>query len=444
MIGLYNEFFRFPVLLYRLSSGVALAASAVALVAAALGAVFAVRRAVAVPPAEAMRPEAPARYRRSAFERSALGRHLTHAGRMVLRNLERHPWRATATVVGIAFAVGILLFGFVFLDVMTLLADLQFSLVQRQDATVSFVEPVSARALYELRALPGVMQVEPVRQVPARLRHGHRVRHLSVVGSPAAPELNRIVTLQGSVLSLPTEGLLLSQILGEILGVGPGDEVQVEVLEGARPVRRVPVAGLVEDALGINAWMEIGALHRLLREGGSLSGAQLLVDPARLEVVSDLLSTDAVKVRPGARVRIEQWGGERPLLGRVRRVEPSGFMKISALGVEEQRVNVIVDFEDPAEAWKALGDGYRVEVRIVVWEAPDTLKVPTGSLFRRGDAWAVFAVDGGRARLRTVELGPRNGQEAQVLSGVAPGERIVVHPSDTLQDGSRVTPRGAS
>jgi putative ABC transport system permease protein len=285
MIGLYNQFFRFPILLYRLSSGVALAASAVSLLAAALGAGFAVRRAVAVPPAEAMRPEAPARYRRSLVERAALGRRLTHAGRMVLRNLERHPWRASATVVGIAFAVGILLFGFVFLDVMNLLAELQFSLVQRQDATVSFVEPASARALYELRRLPGVLHVEPVRSVPARLRHGHRLRHVAVLGSAASPELNRIVNLDGSVLSLPPEGLLLSRMLGEILDVRPGQELQVEVLEGARPVRRVAVAGLVDDALGLNAWMEIGALHRLLREGSSLSGAQLLVDPARLDAL---------------------------------------------------------------------------------------------------------------------------------------------------------------
>jgi putative ABC transport system permease protein len=283
MIALYNQYFRFPALLYRLSAGVALAASAVALAAAVLGAVLAVRRAVAVPPAEAMRPEAPARYRRSVVERRALERHLTHAGRMVLRNLERQPWRAAATVVGIAFAVGILLFGFVFLDVMILLADMQFGLVQRQDATVSFVEPVSSRALHELRALPGVMRVEPVRAVPARIRHGHRVRHLAVSGSVAAPQLSRIVDLQGRVLTLPPEGLVLSKMLGEILGVGAGEEVEVEVLEGARPVRRVSVSGLVDDTLGLSAWMEIGALHRLMREGGSLSGAHLLVDHARLQ-----------------------------------------------------------------------------------------------------------------------------------------------------------------
>lgn len=169
-----------------------------------------------------------------------------------------------------------------------------------------------------------------------------------------------------------------------------------------------------------------------------------LGDPAKLEIVSDLLSTDAVKVKAGAFARVEQWGGDRPLRGRVRRIEPSGFMKVSALGVEEQRVNVVVDFEDPLEAWKALGDGYRVELSIVVWESKDTLKVSTGSLFRRGESWAVFAVERNRARTRPVEIGRRNGLEAQVLSGLSEGEEVVLHPSDTLKDGSRVRRRARS
>ena len=163
-----------------------------------------------------------------------------------------------------------------------------------------------------------------------------------------------------------------------------------------------------------------------------------LGDPRRLEIVSDLLSTDAVRVNPGDPVLIEQWGGDETLRGTVRLVEPSGFMKISALGVEEQRVNVVVDFEDPVEAWEKLGDGYRVEVRVVIWQGEDVLKVPTSSLFRKGDGWAVFALDSGRARLVPVELGRRNGLEAQVVSGLEAGQEVVVHPSDSLEDGARV------
>jgi HlyD family secretion protein len=168
-----------------------------------------------------------------------------------------------------------------------------------------------------------------------------------------------------------------------------------------------------------------------------------LGDPRQLEIVSDLLSTDAVRVDPGDPVLIEQWGGDETLRGTVRLVEPSGFMKISALGVEEQRVNVIVDFEDPVDAWKKLGDGYRVEVRVVIWEGENVVKVPTSSLFRKGADWAVFALDSGRARLVLVELGRRNGLEAQVVSGLEAGQEVVVHPTDTLEDGARVVPRAS-
>jgi putative ABC transport system permease protein len=285
MISMYNQFFRFPILLYRLSGDVAVMASLIALGAGGLGAVLAVRRAVQVPPAEAMRPEAPARYRTSFVEGARLQRWLTHATRMVLRNVERQPWRALASVVGIAFAVGILLFGFVFIDAMSLLAEVQFSLVQRQDVTVSFVEPVSARARHELESLPGVMAVEPLRTVPARLRHGHRYRNLAVTGMTADPDLNRIVELSGRTRTLPPDGLLMSRILGEVLHVRPGDRVVLEILEGARPVREASVVGLVDDYMGVAAWMDIRALHRLLREGGSLSGAYLMVDTTRLSTL---------------------------------------------------------------------------------------------------------------------------------------------------------------
>jgi putative ABC transport system permease protein len=285
MISLYNQFFKFPILLYRLSVDVAVVAALIALAAGGVGAILAVRRAVRVPPAEAMRPEPPAHYRTSVVERPRIRRRLTHATRMVLRNVERAPWRAAASVVGIAFAVGILLFGFVFIDAMELLANLQFSLVQRQDVTVSFVEPVSSRARHEVASLPGVMTVEPFRSVPVRLRHGHRYRNLAVTGMPAGPDLSRIVELSGNVPTLPPEGLLISRILGEVLAIEPGDTVILEVLEGARPVRETVVAGLVDDTMGVAAWMEISALHRLMREGGSLSGAHMLVDPAELHTL---------------------------------------------------------------------------------------------------------------------------------------------------------------
>jgi HlyD family secretion protein len=189
-----------------------------------------------------------------------------------------------------------------------------------------------------------------------------------------------------------------------------------------------------------------GVVLRRLRESESVvpAGDPLLEigDPGRLDVVADLLSTDAVQVPPGAPVVIEQWGGVHPLEGRVRRIEPAGFTKVSALGVEEQRVNVLIDLIDTAPS-QHLGDGYRVEVRIVVWEEDDVTRVPVGALFRRGEEWGVFLVDGGVARLHTVQVGRRNDTEAQVTGGLSPGQTVVLHPPDTLTDGAAVTVRGS-
>ena len=188
-----------------------------------------------------------------------------------------------------------------------------------------------------------------------------------------------------------------------------------------------------------------GVVLRRVRESEAIvpAGEPLLelADPANLEIVSDLLSVDAVKIDGGDDVLIEQWGGDRVLRGRVRLVEPSGFMKISALGVEEQRVNIIVDFVDVREAWKALGDGYRVEVRVVVWEADDVLRAPTSSLFRVGDDWAVYGIEEDRAVRRMVEIGQRNRLTAEVVSGLSEGDEVIVHPSDAVIDGVAIQRR---
>lgn len=188
-----------------------------------------------------------------------------------------------------------------------------------------------------------------------------------------------------------------------------------------------------------------GVVLRRIQESEAVvsAGAPLLElgDPRELEIVSDLLSSDAVKVTPGAPVLVEQWGGDQPIKAKVRRVEPSGFLKISALGVEEQRVNVIIDFVDPPEARPALGDGYRVEVRIVLWEGESVLKVPASSLFRHGQDWAVYVFVASRAALRPVQIGRINGVEAEVRGGLDEGDLVVLHPGDALTDGSRVTRR---
>jgi HlyD family secretion protein len=188
-----------------------------------------------------------------------------------------------------------------------------------------------------------------------------------------------------------------------------------------------------------------GRVLRVFRESSGVvqAGDPLLEigDPLDLEVEIDVLSRDAVKVKPGAPVLLEEWGGDRPLHGEVRLVEPSGFMKISTLGVEEQRVNVIVDLVDPPQTREALGDGFRVEARIVTAEAKDVLKVPTSALFRDGEDWAVFRVEDGVARQRTVKLGLQNGLEAEVLEGLAEGDQVVTHPGDNVVDGRAVRAR---
>jgi HlyD family secretion protein len=166
-----------------------------------------------------------------------------------------------------------------------------------------------------------------------------------------------------------------------------------------------------------------------------------VADTSALEVIADFLSSDAVRIQPGMRALIEQWGGGQPLDAVVRRVEPAGFLKVSALGVEEQRVWVVLDFKETASARRALGDGYRVEARVVTWEAGDVTKAPVSSLFRRGDGWAVFVDEGGVARERAVRVGHRNGSFAEILSGVSTGTRVIVYPPDTVSDGTRIAAR---
>ena len=189
-----------------------------------------------------------------------------------------------------------------------------------------------------------------------------------------------------------------------------------------------------------------GKVLRVMREdeGVVAAGTALLElgDPAALEVVVDVLTADAVRIKPGAHVRLERWGGAGELEGHVRRVEPSAFTKVSSLGVEEQRVNVLIDIDTEREQWEALGDGFRVEARIELERAEDALKVPASALFRHGQSWGVFVIGAeSKAELREVEVGLRNGLEAQVLSGLEAGDRVVIHPSDSVVEGVELSIR---
>jgi len=181
------------------------------------------------------------------------------------------------------------------------------------------------------------------------------------------------------------------------------------------------------------------AIHQ--ESAGVVAAGQPLLDvgdPGQLEVMIEVLSRDAVRIAPGGRVLLERWGGDGSLQGIVRTVEPTGFTKVSALGVEEQRVRVIADLSSPPEAWHRLGDGYRVEAAFIVWSSEDALTVPSSALFRRDDGWAAFVVEGGRAREKVVTPGHGSGLLTEVLDGLEDGETVIVHPGDAIEDGVRV------
>ncbi len=188
-----------------------------------------------------------------------------------------------------------------------------------------------------------------------------------------------------------------------------------------------------------------GVVLRVLQESSTIvsPGTPIveLGDHRDLEIVVDVLSNDAVKISPGTQVRLEQWGGTTALRGTVRLIEPSAFEKVSALGVEEQRVNVIVDFDESSPQDAPLGDGYRVEARMVVWSADDVVKVPTSALFRDRNQWAAFVVENGRVVLTPVTIGHRNDREAEVVDGLATGDTVVLHPGDNLADGAQIVAR---
>jgi putative ABC transport system permease protein len=277
LVHMYHLFFRFPLLEFQLAKGVLVAAALVGSLAAIIGVWGAVRRAVRLPPAEAMRPEPPANFRPALVERLGIGRAFTTPFRMALRNIDRRPARAILTSVALALATGILVVPSSFRDGINYVLDYQWDLIQRQTVFVSLIEPGPARTLADLRALPGVIQAEPVRGAPVELRAGNRFRRLGISGLPAEATLNRVIDAHNRQITLPPQGIVLSAKLAEVLVVQPGDALQVRVLDGKRPELTVTVAALSEDFAGTAAFMEINALNRLLGEGDRISGAYLTV-----------------------------------------------------------------------------------------------------------------------------------------------------------------------
>lgn len=281
VVSVYHRFFRFPLLAFQLDWAMFGVAFAVSAGSAFLGVIGAVRQAVSLPPAEAMRPEPPAEYKPSLIERLGLTHLVSTSFRMALRNLERRPWQAFFTAFGLALATGIPIVPGAMRDGIGYLLSFQWDLAQRQDVTLSLIEPGSASALADMRSLPGVMTAEPFRSVPARLRFGHHSRRLGVTGLPRDIFLNRLLDEKERPVALPPDGLLVSAKLAEILGAKAGDRIVLEIQEGRRPTLEATIQGTITDFAGIAAYMEIDALRRLMREGGTISGAHLSIDNAR-------------------------------------------------------------------------------------------------------------------------------------------------------------------
>lgn len=308
----------------------------------------------------------------------------------------------------------------------------------RENQVVAIIEPLPLNQQQREEVLGRVASAEAAkRQADARAEHAREDYEQSRRDRQRAEQLAREKVISAQALEQARNAEITS-----------GDELQAarfNALAAASDVK-VARAGLV----GIGdrtAPRKVISLHapiagRVLRvveksERVVQAGAPLVVlgDPAAIEIVTDVLTNDAVNIKPGATAFLEAWGGDHPLRAKVRLVEPAGFTKISALGVEEKRVNVIADFIDPADG---LGDGFRVETRIVTWESPDILKVPGSAAFRERDGWSVFVLDNGRAHRHAIEIGHRNQTEAEVLSGITVGEDVILHPSNQLREGVRV------
>jgi len=276
--SLYIEFFRLPFLLYGIRIPTVVTACAVSTGVALAATISAVLRAALQPPARAMQPPAPARYRKSLLELLGLGRGLAPPTRMILRNLERRPWKAFFSVLGLSGACSILIVGGFFDDAIDYLVHVQFRLAQRDDLVVTFVDPTPQKAAFELARLSGVELVEPHRVVPARLRFEHRSYRTTIRGLSSPNTLRLLLDRQLRTIPLPPDGILLTDHLAETLRVRPGQAITVEILEGSRPVRQLPVVGIVREWVGMAGYMRLDALNRLLQEGHAITGADLLID----------------------------------------------------------------------------------------------------------------------------------------------------------------------
>jgi len=308
LASLYGDYYRLPEMVFRMRPQMALAAVLVTATAALLGAAGAVWRGVKLPPAEAMRPEPPAIYRATLVERIGLKTFLSPATRMVMRQIERQPLRSLLTVTGVALATGIMVSGVFFPDSMDLIVDTEFRRASRENLAVSFIENTERRALHELSGIPGVIMAEPQRTVSIELHHLNRFRRTVIQGLESEPELHRVLDADSQPVLLPDDGLVLSEVLAEVLELQPGDMAEIRVLDGSQEEYLVEVAGVIQQWVGMSAYMNIDALNRLLGDGDVISGAYLAV-PEYLEttVLEQLEARPRVAGTRSQRGTIRSW-----------------------------------------------------------------------------------------------------------------------------------------
>lgn len=367
---MYEDFFRFPELRFISSPGMISSAALVSAGAACLGAFGALRAVVALPPAEAMRPVAPSRFRAGIGERLGLQRFIPLSARMILRNLERQPWKAFLSTLALALACAILIVGFYFYDAIDYLIRVEFQTASREDVAVTFNEPQGSSARSAVAELPGVMRTESFRVVAATIRFEYRSRRVAITGLEPDRQLRRLIDWHLQPVDLPPDGIVLSARLARTLGVAPGERLTVEVLEGERPIRQVFVTSVVDDLIGASAYMDIHALNRLMEEGSTTSGAFLSVDPlAASHLYSFLKKTPAIS---GVSVREAMLASFRQTIARSLSISVGalvGFACVIAFGMIYNGARIalsersyelaslrVLGFERAEIAWMLLGE----------------------------------------------------------------------------------------
>lgn len=395
LAGVYARFYQFPSAEFHPDWGVLGSAVLICGGAALLGALSSVARAVRLPPAEAMRPEAPAAFRPGPLERVGLTRLVDPAARIMIRNIERRPVKAALSATGIALATAIVVTGWWMFDAVDVMKQIQFEQVDRYDLLVAYAEVRSGAATFALARLPGVRTVEPFRAVPARLRHGPRTKRTAVMGVPSGGELRRLVDRHQVGREIPAAGLVLSDLIAERLDVSAGDSVTVEVLEGQRQVRPVVVAAVTGDLIGTSASMSLPALHALLGEDGTASGALLRVDRRLADSVYRRLKTTpavaSVAVRSAVLESFERTIAESFLISITMMV---GFACVIAAGVVYNGARVALSERGRELAsLRVLGFTKREVTRLLLGEqfALTAAGIPLGCLIGYGLAWLISA-----------------------------------------------------